>query len=144
MWLCNVVLGAKGRRGRSDSGEELAGEGRGRRGAGQGDHTRPTCGSSWGSGRHRQGGTAAWRFSGRCGWVCRRGGGLGEQCVAQEVALNRRTEAGLGVRYGGARGGLRGARVATPCASARALALGAPAQFHLGLFNCKYLQICEQ
>jgi hypothetical protein len=36
-------------------------------------------------------------------------------------------------------GGLRGACVATSCASVRALALGAPAQFHLGMFNCKYL-----
>jgi hypothetical protein len=36
-------------------------------------------------------------------------------------------------------GGLRGARIATSYASARALALGAPAQFDLGLFNCEYL-----
>jgi hypothetical protein len=36
-------------------------------------------------------------------------------------------------------GGMRGACVATSCMSARALALGVPAQFHLGLFNCKYL-----
>jgi hypothetical protein len=41
-------LGAWGRRGRSDSGKELAGGGRGRGGAGLGRHMRPTCGSSWG------------------------------------------------------------------------------------------------
>jgi hypothetical protein len=63
MWLCNVVLGAKGRRGRSDSGEELAGEGWGRRGAGQGGHMRPTRGRILGSG-------------GAGEWVPRRGGAL--------------------------------------------------------------------
>jgi hypothetical protein len=31
-----------------------------------------------GLGRHRQGGTAARRFPDHCGWVRRRGGGLGE------------------------------------------------------------------
>jgi hypothetical protein len=41
-----------------------------------------------GSGRHRQGGATARRFPGRCGWVRRWGGGLGEQGVAQEAVLD--------------------------------------------------------
>jgi hypothetical protein len=41
-----------------------------------------------GSGRCRQGGAAARRFPGRCSWVCRRGGGLGKQGVAQEAVVD--------------------------------------------------------
>jgi hypothetical protein len=41
-----------------------------------------------GSRRRRQGGPAARRFPGPCGWVHRRGGGLGEQGVALEAVLD--------------------------------------------------------
>jgi hypothetical protein len=52
--------------------------------------------------------------------------------------------AGLGVRYGGGRGDLHGARAATLHASARALAPGAPAQFQLTPFHGTKLHIFEQ
>jgi hypothetical protein len=52
--------------------------------------------------------------------------------------------AGLGVRYGGGRDGLRGVCAAMPHASAHALSPGALAQFRLTLFHYAKLHIFEQ
>jgi hypothetical protein len=66
-----------------------------------------------------------------------------QSTVTKAQCPDQRSEGSLGVRYGGGRGGLRGARVATPHVSVRALAPGASALFHLCPFNCAYLQIFE-
>jgi hypothetical protein len=70
------------------------------------------------------------------------GGRRGRRGLAMARAAHGAWEVGEAGRCDAVRrrtGGLRGARVATSCTSVRALALGAPAQIHLGLFNCKYL-----
>jgi hypothetical protein len=93
--------------------------------------------------------TATTALGGRCGWrslamarVARGAQEVGEGGDATHGRSTWHGPAGQSRPRRAVRrrtGGLRGARVATSCVSARALALGAPAQFHLGLFNCKYL-----